>query len=233
MGTREDYSGQPDDNQTIDPEPNQPTDTATGVDPTTANTDQTDGTTVTDDDTGVRKALKDTKRELTRASMENAQLKGRLEALEKMMTSRPQEVQKDYLDELEEEEDVTDREKKLIDAMRKMRSQIGGVLKDRDDFWSLKLDEAKRAGNQDLAKYRDKIRDMRSDPDFDGWTDDQIVTMLKREDSISSDGDRRSGPPGNAGRRAAPKKETERDAIRSNPLFRQVYGQFMKEKKDA
>jgi len=223
-----DYSGGPGHTGNTDSEPAyDPTDPA-GIDPTTGNSAPDDGTTENTDPTkGIKKALLDTKRALTQAQMQNAELKGKLGVLESTVSARQQQEEADYLEELEKDEDISDKERKLIGALRKMRSEVGTVLKQRDDYWEQQITEARRGSNVELSKYQDQIRELRSEPEFDGWTDEQLLIVAKREASKHGDNSARSPIAGTSRRSGQSQKASPRDAMRNNPLFQEVYGKYM------
>ncbi len=145
---------------------------------------------------GVEKALKDTKAELTRVQQERAQerrdmaerlarLEGRLEGVQK--PEPPAEDPFAFLDDPSYAEGFFDDPKKALDAHRKTVNVFGNALLARDR----KIEELERKmqsiENRPDPSVMQKINELRKDPDYKGFTVDQLAVLVRKQQKPAPD----------------------------------------------
>lgn len=168
-------------------------------------------------DEGLKKALADTKRAYTKAAMELAELKGRMSAMETKPTPVPE---KDWLDEFEDDSLRLNPElaKEMI---RKHRQDVVQLLEQRDRFWEGQLKNL----DPDVLTMKDRIAELRQDPDYQAFTDKQLAIVAKkqkRSEVVDEEPEPvlSSGAPG-AGRGSGGGGHDVN--IRETPLFKKIY----------
>ena len=171
------------------------------------------------DETGIRKALTDTQRAYHKSQMELAALKARIDERDRMNSEKPAD-EKDWL------EDYSDDQLRLTpevtkEMIKKHRQEIVGLLQARDEYW--KQEMANR--DPDVVSARDRIQELRSDPDYAQFTDKQLAVIIRKTskpEEVTREPVRTSGVPGGRG---APSRGSSNDDIRKSSLYKQIYGE--------
>lgn len=169
-----------------------------------------------------KKMLIDTKRAFTKASMEKAEMAGRLSALEEqiraMSSKETQENQKDWLEEVNFEE-LREDPNGLKKVIAMLRGDVANVLQARDNYFETRL----KSVNPEINAFKDKIAEMKADPDFADFSDEQLVRLAKRETAKPKQSKASPEPASVGGGRRAASTGGGTD-IRKSSLYRQIYG---------
>lgn len=166
------------------------------------------------------KMFLDTKRAYTESRVEAAQLRGRLEALENQLRAGQQEEEKDWLEELDDDE-LRDDPAKTKEAIRRAREEFATVLRQQHDYFMRQIQES----NSEVKQYREKINELKSDEAFSGLTDEQALAILKREESLQPKAKRAPTPPVS---KRTPTSQSQKDPRKSD-LFKKLYPEIAAE----
>ena len=166
-----------------------------------------------------QKMFLDTKRELTKRAMENAELRGKLSGVQEATRPQPK-AEVDWLEEVDWEAVKADPTlvKELI---QKNRNEIVGVLQARDALFEQRLQTI----NPDVVAHRDKIAELKLDPEYAGFSDIQLAVIARK--MPTKEGEPAPGKPqGSIGGGSRPAQKPE--DIRKSPLYLQIYGEGSK-----
>jgi predicted nucleic acid-binding Zn-ribbon protein len=170
------------------------------------------------------KRVQDAQRKLHEVFMEKAQLEGRLKAMEEMLASKSTPPQDDWLEKIDVET-LKDDPVAIRDSLLKMRSEIAQVLKARDSFYEQRLHNLR----PEIAAVKDKIAELRTDPDYATFNDDQLAVIAHKVQSTETPAPAPKG--GIGGGRRAPSGGAEPN-IKDSPLFKAIYGDILVDQKE-
>lgn len=164
------------------------------------------------------KALQERQREFHEMSQKLAELKGQMS----VMSQQNQPVAKDILDDEAIAAKLRDDPSAVLGIMKQklaeQQSQFAGVLEARDRFYQEQISKS----DPNVVLMRDKIAEMRKDPDMQAFSDQQLAILAKKS---AKPGYR--GAPG--GQRQA---QTNRsDDITESDLFKKIYPEWEPPKK--
>jgi len=176
-----------------------------------------DKTTKTHSEPDYQKMFLDTKEAFTKASMEKAELMGRLKALEETQAAKPAEP--DWLEQIDtnalKEDPVAMR-----DALIKLRGEVANALRMRDDMYESRL----KTLDPSIVAMKDKIAELKQDTDYQGFSDAQLAVIAKKGNKKSETHTPQGGVGG--GRRAATSASSD-DDVKQSPLFKAIYGDIL------
>lgn len=187
-----------------------------------------------DDPKVLKQRLKDTQRsfhesqaKLSETTRKLDKLSGRMEALEQSRTPETAEEVKDWLDEEFPDDDVAAAPQKTKDMIKRLRKEIGQVLRQRDDY--LLSEAEKRAVRKARLTEVDEeaLQQLRDDPDYEGFSDEQLVTILRKQAKPAYE---RRLPPKIGGQRPRTQPRDQDDVTKS-PLFRMMYPDLEEDQK--
>jgi predicted nucleic acid-binding Zn-ribbon protein len=197
----------------------------TTTDETQDEIEKTDG-----EETGVKKALKDTQASYTRSRQELADTRREIEELRRQLatvqaTSEKREPTPDWIDELKPEDLAADPENQK-QALKRLRDEMAGVLQ----YVVQQTDAKLKSQHPEMIALAEQIAELKKDRDYAGFSDDQLMVIAKKtkvekpkedEDTLDADGSPMLTHRGGSVRRSVD--------IKKSALFRKIYGdQFNK-----
>jgi len=192
----------------------------TTTDETQDEIEKTDG-----EETGVKKALKDTQASYTRSRQELADTRREIEELRRQLatvqaTSEKREPTPDWIDELKPEDLAADPENQK-QALKRLRDEMAGVLQ----YVVQQTDAKLKSQHPEVIALAEQIAELKKDRDYAGFSDDQLMVIAKKtkvekpkedEDALDADGSPMLTHRGGSVRRSVD--------IKKSALFRKIYG---------
>jgi len=214
----EDYS-EPTSDETTGDEPKADEESDTG--------DTSDDTEITEpeedkevaDKVDYEKMFNDTKQAFTKASMELAEMRGRVDVLTKVK----EEPVKDWIDDIEPGEEGGGDAIKA--GLKSLRSEIATVLTERDEA----IMQALQDQNPEVARLKDKVDELAKDPAYAGFTKAQLAVVVGSiGTTVKSKAVKARGKAG--GERVA--KVNAPEDVKNSPLFKAIYPHLAEAKKE-
>lgn len=157
-------------------------------------------------------AIKERQREFHELSQKLAELKGQVSE----MTRQNQPVVKDTLDDEGLAAKLRDDPSAVIaiikERERAQLAQVAGVLEARDRYWQEQIEKS----NPEVIAMREKIAELKKDPDLQGFTDQQLAIMARKSEPRA----KYRGAPGGA--RAEQTREAD---LTQTDLYKKIYAE--------
>jgi len=193
---------------------------------------QTDDSTVVEDhdgdgkpeDTGWQKRYKDSQRHITKIEQENKELRSRMDQLtgrfEQIQQTTPKQTEPDWIDSIDDEA-IKDDPAKVKELLRRQEAEFVRLLQLRDGAFNERL----AALDPSVLSVKDKIDELKKDPDYKGFSDKQLSVIAKKLQSGAPDADERQ----QAEYRGAPaggQRPTRKTASTDEDLRKKYAGQL-------
>jgi hypothetical protein len=186
----------------------------------TQDENETDG-----EETGVKKALKDTKVAYTQSRQELADAKREIDELRRQFadmratTAKP-EPTPDWLDELKPEELAADPGVQK-QALKRLRDEMAGVLQ----YVVQQTDAKLKSQHPEVIALAEQIAELKKDRDYAGFSDEQLMviakkTKVEKEPEVVDE----TGGESTAMFTHRGGKNVRKVDIKKSPMFRRIYG---------
>jgi len=174
----------------------------------------------------LEKALLDTKRELTKVSMERAELRGKLEGVTQRDTKA--EADSDWLSEIDADEVRTDPHL-LVNAIKRFRDEVVDVMRANNQWMSNQLKEK----DPEMVAMRERMMALKDDPDYGKLSDDALLVIAKKqaaeERTRAKETRRAPARPGEGS--SVSRRGSDKSDVRKTSMFKAIYPEFVEEKK--
>lgn len=162
-----------------------------------------------------QKAFHSTREELSKTTRELDKLSGKVEVLANQKAPTEAEI-KDWLEEFSDE-DIQANPAKNKEIIKKLRGELGGVFKARDEWLmsQVKTMIDKSRSMQDIDV--EAIEKLKADPDYEGFSEEQLAVIAKKTAKPAQ-----KLPPSIGGRRQGSSAEVS--DITKHPLYQKIYG---------
>lgn len=176
----------------------------------------------------MEKRLHDSQAKITEMGQENAELRGKVDVLDRPAPVESEAISDPY-DDLNEDE-VLENPMLIVEASRAQNDRlihdVGGALRLlKDDL----LNELKQQNPERLALKTD-IDELRSEPELAGLSDDALMAIAKRSRRVAParkvEAVKPAGVPAGGSRVSATASD---DEVRESPLYKMMYAELQEE----